>query len=54
MTPRRRHPGIDLYWLPLGADGNFVRLNERIHEAFKARRNQMPLSDPGHSARQAT
>jgi len=27
---------IDLYWLPLGAGGNFVRLNGRIYEALKA------------------
>jgi hypothetical protein len=29
--------GIDLYWFPLGAGGNFVRLNGRIYEAIKAR-----------------
>jgi hypothetical protein len=27
---------IDLYWLPLGAGGRFVRLNGRIYEAIKA------------------
>jgi hypothetical protein len=25
-------PGVDLYWLPLGADGHSVRLNGRIFE----------------------
>ena len=25
---------IDLYWLPLGAGGHFVRLNGRIYEAI--------------------
>lgn len=30
-------PGIDLYWLPLGAGGNFVRLNGRVYEAISAR-----------------
>jgi hypothetical protein len=29
-------PGIDLYWLPLGAGGHFVRLNGRIFEAVTA------------------
>lgn len=27
---------IDLYWLPLGAGGHFVRLNGRIYEAIRA------------------
>jgi hypothetical protein len=26
--------GVDLYWLPLGAGGHFVRLNGRIYEAL--------------------
>src|ERR671923_2808472 len=29
--------GIDLYWLPLGAGGNFVRLYGRLYEAIEAR-----------------
>ena len=29
--------GIDLYWLPLGAGGSFVRLNGKLYEAIKAR-----------------
>jgi len=28
--------GIDLYWLPLGAGGWFVRLNGRVYEAARA------------------
>jgi hypothetical protein len=35
MTPLGGHFGIDLYWLPLGAGGNFVRLNGRVYEAIK-------------------
>lgn len=31
---------IDLYWFPLGAGGHFVRLNGRIYEAVKARRER--------------
>lgn len=30
-------PGIDLFWLPLGAGGHFVRLNGRIYEAIACR-----------------
>jgi hypothetical protein len=28
---------VDLYWLPLGAGGHFVRLNGRVYEAVMAR-----------------
>jgi len=41
--------GIDLYWLPLGAGGNFVRLNGRIYEAIKARLDRRPVCDLYHS-----
>ena len=27
---------VDLYWLPLGAGGHFVRLNGRIFDVVKA------------------
>jgi hypothetical protein len=42
--------GIDLYWLPLGAGGNFVRLNGRIYEAIKACLDRRPARDLYHSA----
>ena len=42
--------GIDLYWLPLGAGGNFVRLNGRVYEAVKARLDGRPACDLYHSA----
>jgi hypothetical protein len=42
--------GIDLYWLPLGAGGNFVRLNGRVYEALKARLDRRPACDLYHSA----
>ena len=29
--------GVDLFWLPLGAGGHFVRANGRIYEAVAAR-----------------
>ena len=39
---RQRYAGpegdaVDLYWLPLGAGGHFVRLNGRVFEAVAAR-----------------
>jgi hypothetical protein len=52
MTPLGGHFGIDLYWLPLGAGGNFVRLNGRIYEAIKARLDRRPVRDLYHSALQ--
>jgi hypothetical protein len=44
--------GIDLYWLPLGASGHFVRLNGRVYEAVKARREGRRPLDVYHSALQ--
>jgi hypothetical protein len=44
--------GIDLYWLPLGAGGNFVRLNGRVYEALKSRLDRRPACDLYHSALQ--
>jgi hypothetical protein len=43
---------IDLYWLPLGAGGNFVRFNGRVYEAVKARLDGRPVCDLYHSALQ--
>jgi hypothetical protein len=51
VSPDRR-VGIDLYWLPLGAGGNFVRLNGRVYEAIKARLDRRPVCDLYHSALQ--
>jgi hypothetical protein len=41
---------VDLYWLPLGAGGHFVRLNGRLFEAVAARMQQRPACDLYHSA----
>jgi hypothetical protein len=41
---------IDLYWLPLGAGGWFVRLNGRIYEAIRALRERRRPLDLYHSA----
>jgi hypothetical protein len=43
-------PGVDLYWLPLGAGGHSVRLNGRIFEAVAARLARRPPCDLYHSA----
>ena len=43
--------GFDLYWIPLGAGGaGFVRLNGRIYEAIKARRERRRPLDLYHAA----
>ena len=44
--------GVDLYWLPLGAGGHFVRLNGRFYEALSARLQRRPARDLYHSALQ--
>jgi hypothetical protein len=44
------NPGIDLYWLPLGAGGHFVRLNGRVYEAMAARLQRRPACALYHSA----
>jgi hypothetical protein len=41
--------GIELYWLPLGAGGNFVRLNGRAYEAIMATVQRRPKCDLYHS-----
>jgi hypothetical protein len=42
--------GIELYWLPLGAGGWFVRLNGRIWETVQARRQRRRPLDLYHTA----
>jgi hypothetical protein len=43
---------VELYWLPLGAGGHFVRLNGRVYEALAARLQRRPARDLYHSALQ--
>jgi hypothetical protein len=43
---------VDLYWLPLGAGGSFVRLNGRAYEALASRLHHRPKRDLYHSALQ--
>jgi hypothetical protein len=42
------HASVDLYWLPLGAGGHFVRWNGRLYEWWAARREQRALGDLYH------
>jgi hypothetical protein len=44
--------GIDLYWLPLGAGGNFVRFNGRVYEVISARLAGRPACELYHSGLQ--
>jgi hypothetical protein len=46
------HAVVDLYWLPLGAGGHFVRLNGRVYEWIAARVQRRPARDLYHSALQ--
>jgi hypothetical protein len=48
----RPKPAVDLYWLPLGAGGHFVRLNGRVYEALAARLERRPACALYHSALQ--
>jgi hypothetical protein len=44
------HAAVDLYWLPLGAGGNFVRFNGRVYEAIAAHREHREPLDLYHTA----
>jgi hypothetical protein len=46
--------GIDLYWLPLGAGGHFVRLNGRVYERVSAFLEHRPPLDLYHTALEVT
>ncbi|MDW5594739.1 hypothetical protein VSS74_10350 [Conexibacter stalactiti] len=41
---------VDLWWLPLGAGGRFVRFNGRAYEALVARMQRRPPRDLYHAA----
>jgi hypothetical protein len=43
-------PGVELYWLPLGAGGHSVRYNGRVFEAVAARLQHRTACDLYHSA----
>jgi hypothetical protein len=54
MITNTRDVGIDLYWLPLGAGGHFVRFNGRVYELIQARREHRRPMDLYHSALEIT
>ncbi len=43
-------PGVDLYWIPLGAGARFVRFNGRVYEALCAARARRRPRDLYHAA----
>jgi hypothetical protein len=49
-APESFQASVDLYWLPLGAGGWFVRLNGRIYEAIHALLQRRRPLDLYHSA----
>jgi hypothetical protein len=49
-----RNVGVDLYWLPLGAGGHFVRFNGRVYERLHALLDHRRPLDLYHSALQVT
>jgi hypothetical protein len=49
---RQENAAVDLYWLPLGAGGHFVRLNGRVYEWFASRFERRQACDLYHSALQ--
>jgi hypothetical protein len=50
VVPAATEASVELYWLPLGAGGWFVRLNGRIWEAIQARRERRRPLDLYHTA----
>jgi hypothetical protein len=50
MVAAESEPGVDLYWLPLGAGGHSVRLNGRVFEAVAAQLERRAPRDLYHSA----
>jgi len=44
------HSAVDLYWLPLGAGGHFIRVNGRAYETVAARMARRPACALYHSA----
>ena len=50
MITQTANVGIDLYWLPLGAGGHFVRFNGRVYELLRAFLDRRPPLDLYHTA----
>jgi hypothetical protein len=54
VSAPRSAAAIDLYWLPLGAGGHFVRLNGRVYEFIRASVERRKALDLYHSALEVT
>jgi hypothetical protein len=54
MITKTASAGIDLFWLPLGAGGHFVRFNGRVYELLHARRDHRSPLDLYHTALEVT
>lgn len=52
--PREGGAAVELYWLPLGAGGRFVRFNGRVYEAISSKVEHRPACDLYHSALEVT
>lgn len=50
MDSTSRIGAVDLYWLPVGAGGHFVRWNSSAYEALIARHDHRPAQRLFHSA----
>jgi hypothetical protein len=50
MRGEENAAAVDLYWLPLGAGGSFVRLNGRVYEQLAALRGRRRPLDLYHSS----
>jgi hypothetical protein len=50
LSTTAKGDGVDLYWLPLGAGGRFVRSNGRLYEWLAARVQHRDRRDLYHSA----
>ena len=53
-APLAEGGAIDLYWLPLGAGGHFVRFNGRVYETIHARLEHRQPLDLYHTALEVT
>lgn len=54
MTIPEHRDAVELYWLPLGADGHCVRWNGRVYEATVAAFERRERADIYHAAMQVT
>lgn len=54
VADRSGLPGVDLYWIPLGAGAHVVRVSGRLYEAFKGILEHRPGLDLYHSALEIT